>query len=222
LSDSVLTIETFIEPMFGENAYVIGAADGEGSMVGWVIDPSFPPQVDQLLTYISEQGIKVEKIILTHGHADHIAGVDRVHDAYPQAEVWIGREDELMLSDGEKNLSGNFGMGFALEARPDSDLAPGTELTLGQTCWRVLDTSGHSPGGRSLYCAEAGAVFVGDALFSGSIGRTDFPDSDHHQFISNILKNLMTLPDETAVYSGHGPVTFIGIEHKSNPFLSDA
>jgi glyoxylase-like metal-dependent hydrolase (beta-lactamase superfamily II) len=84
-----------------------------------------------------------------------------------------------------------------------------------------LDTSGHSPGGRSLYCPQARVVFTGDALFAGSIGRTDFPGSDHTQFIRNIREQLLSLPPETVIYSGHGPTSTIGNERKSNPFLSE-
>ena len=221
MSDSLLNIETFVEPTFGENAFVVSTADERGETAGWVIDPSFPPQVDQLLKYIREQSIGIEKIILTHGHADHIAGLDRVHQAHPQVRVLIGQGDRSMLADANENLSAPFGMPLELSTPADGDLEPGMLLTLGQTAWQVLDTSGHSPGGRSLYCAPAGLVIVGDALFAGSIGRTDFPGSNHRQLISNIRRHLLTLPDDTAVYSGHGPVTFIGNERKSNPFLSD-
>jgi glyoxylase-like metal-dependent hydrolase (beta-lactamase superfamily II) len=99
-------------------------------------------------------------------------------------------------------------------------LAAGGELTLDGTTWKILDASGHSPGGRALYCAVAAVVIVGDALFQGSIGRTDFHNSRHDRLISNIKTNLLTLPDETRVYSGHGPVTTIGAERRTNPFLA--
>lgn len=210
-----------MEPTFGENALVVSTTDQQGEAVGWVIDPSFPPQVDQLLKYIGEHGVRIEKIILTHGHADHIAGIDRVHQEHPQAQVLIGQGDRSMLADANVNLSAPFGMPLELSTPADGDLEPGRPLTLGSTEWQVLDTSGHSPGGRSLYCAAAGLVIVGDALFAGSIGRTDFPGSNHRLLISNIRHHLLTLPDDTAVYSGHGPITFIGNERKSNPFLSD-
>ncbi|UCD30313.1 MAG: MBL fold metallo-hydrolase [Planctomycetota bacterium] len=221
MSDSLLNIETFVEPNFGENAFVISTTDERGGKVGWVIDPSFPPQVNQLLEYIYQQAIGIEKIILTHGHADHIAGLDYVYQAHREAGVLIGKGDKSMLADANKNLSGPFGMPLVLQTEADEDLEPSMSLILGQTTWKVLDTSGHSPGGRSLYCADAGVVIVGDALFAGSIGRTDFPGSDHQQLIANIRNHLLTLPDEIRVYTGHGPVTFIGNERKSNPYLSD-
>ena len=211
-----LSIETFVEDSFGENAYVVST---EGR--AWVIDPSFPPQVHQLLHFVSSSKLEVEKIVLTHGHADHIAGVDFVHAAHPRAELWIASEDAIMLTDANANLSGPYGMGFTVQTPPDGDLQPGIKLQLGRFSWTVLDTSGHSPGGRTLYCAEAGVVLAGDALFAGSIGRTDFPGSDHYRLIRSIRENLLKLPDETVVYSGHGPITTIGKERKFNPFLTD-
>jgi len=221
LSNSLINIQTFVDSMFGENAFVISTQDQRGGAVGWVIDPSFPPQTDQLLEYVSEDGIVIEKILLTHGHGDHIAGVDRVRQAHPKAELMIAEADKSMLTDAAKNLSKPFGVELVLETAADGDLLPNMDLTLGQMSWKVLDTSGHSPGGRSFYCADAGIVFVGDALFAGSIGRTDFPWSNHHRLIDNIREHLLSLPDKTVVYSGHGPTTLIGNERKSNPFLTD-
>lgn len=221
MADPNLNIEVFVDQVFGENACVLHAPGADETPVGWIIDPSFPPQVQQLLAYIARHRIQVEKIILTHGHADHIAGLDFAHTAHPEAEVWIARPDEPMLTDADRNLSAPFGLPLVMQTRADHDLAPGLELLLGSFAFRVLDTSGHSPGGRSLYCPAAGLVLAGDALFAGSIGRTDFPGCDHARLIRNIRESLLTLPDDTVVYSGHGPTTRIGIERKSNPFVSE-
>lgn len=221
MSSSDLRIQSFVEFTFGENAYVVSTRSEDGHTVGWVIDPSFPPAVEELLGYVAAEKIAVEKILLTHGHGDHIAGVDVVHRAHPCAQVGIAPADQPMLGDARKNLSAMFGMELAIEAPVDLALTSETTLTLGPLSWRVLDTSGHSPGGISLYCAKAGVVFTGDALFPGSIGRTDFPGSNGRQLVANIRRHLLTLPDETAVYAGHGPATTIGIERKSNPFLAE-
>ena len=126
-----------------------------------------------------------------------------------------------MLADANRNLSAPFGLAMTVRTRADTDLVAGMTLSLGRLTWQVLDTSGHSPGGISLHCPEGGVVFTGDALFAGSIGRADFPDSDGGRLIANIRENLLTLGDETIVYSGHGPITTIGNERKSNPFLSE-
>jgi len=222
MSDTTLVIETFVEPMFAENAYVISTTNSDGQRIGWIIDPGLDQQSEQLLAYVQREHITLEKIVLTHGHADHIAGLDTVHAAYPQAQVLIADADRAMLTDSQLNLSAPFGFDVVLETVADGDVEPGMELLLGQSKWIALDTSGHSPGGRSLYCPAAGVVFTGDALFAGSIGRTDFPGSDHARLIRNIREQLLALPPETVVYSGHGPTSTIGNERKSNPFLSDS
>lgn len=221
MSNSPLTIETFVDHRFGENAYVVSTVDKDGTSVGWVIDPSFPPQTDQLLEYVWRRKITVEKIVLTHGHADHIAGVDIIRAAWPNAQLAIGPGDRSMLIDANRNLSAPFGLELTVNTPVDLDLTVGLELSLGTLTWRVLDTRGHSPGGVSLYCPAAGVVFTGDAIFAGSIGRTDFPGSDGALLIRNLRQNLLTLPDQTRIYSGHGPITTVGRERKSNPFLAE-
>lgn len=221
MNHAPLEIETFLDASFGENAYVLSTSDENGANIGWVIDPSFPPQVHRLLDYVRDRNIRLERVVLTHGHLDHIAGVDAVRSAHPQARVAIAEAEQGAFADPEMNLSGSVGLPLTLRSRPDEDLPAGAELTLGSLTWRVLDVSGHSPAGRALYCPQAGVVFTGDALFAGSIGRTDFPGSDHRRLLDNIRRNLYTLPAETVVYSGHGPPTTIGNERKSNPFVSD-
>lgn len=221
MNPAPLHIETFVEPNFGENAYVLSSTDDNGLLVGWVIDPSFPPAVDDLLDYVTRSNIRIERTILTHGHLDHIAGIDAVKRQHPTAKFAMPAAEHAMLSSPDLNLSESMGAPLILRTRPDEDLRPGSELLLGALTWQVLDVSGHSPAGRALYCPEARVVFTGDALFSGSIGRTDFPGSDGRRLLCNIQSNLLTLPDETVVYSGHGPITTIGNERKFNPFLAD-
>lgn len=221
MNPDLLTITTFTDPTFGENAYVISLRDTDQVRDAWVIDPGLGGQAEQLLAYTAQAGLTVEKILLTHGHADHMAGVDTVKRAFPDAAILIGAEDEPMLADADLNLSAPFGFDVKLEASASANLNPDDTLELGPLTWKILDTAGHSPGGRSLYCEAARVVFTGDALFAGSIGRTDFPGSDHAQLIRNIREQLLSLPVDTVVYSGHGPKTTIAIERKSNPFLSD-
>jgi len=221
MKEHPVSIKVFVEPTFGENSLLVGAVSEGGGQTGWAIDPSFPPHVSRLIDAARDNGVEVEKIILTHGHGDHIAGIDAVAAAFPKAVLLIAGEDEPMLRNADLNLSAPFGTSVIVKTPVAADLVPGMELSLGPTRWQVLDTSGHTPGGRSLYCAACGLAIVGDALFAGSIGRTDFPGSDHQQLISNIRRQLLTLPGETIVYCGHGPTTTIENERKSNPFLAD-
>lgn len=216
--NSGIQIECFTENTFAENAYVISVKGHNGV---WVIDPSFKPKILQICEYIRDQNKVAEAVLLTHGHADHIAGVDTVLEQWPQASLLVAREEAVMLTDADANLSAPFGFDFRVAAKPTGWLDPGTLLTLGTSRWTVLDTSGHSPGGRSFYCPEADAVITGDALFAGSIGRTDFPGSSADKLIGNIRNNLFTLPDETRIYSGHGPVTTVQKERRYNPFLAE-
>lgn len=209
-------IETFVEAMFGENSVVVSTRDGGPC---WIVDPSFPPQCQQALAFIAEHELQLEAIVLTHGHADHIAGVEHVLHDHPDAPIWIGAEDDCMLTDPNANLSAPFGVQLVVPKSADMHLNSGDTVELDGTVWQVLDTSGHSPGGRSFYCAQAGIVIVGDALFAGSIGRVDFPGSSPQQLLDNIRDNLYTLPDETVVHTGHGPTTTIGAEKRTNPFV---
>lgn len=208
----------FVEPSFQENAYVLWPS---GETLCWIVDPGFPPQCHRLCRFVSETGLAPEAVVLTHGHADHIAGVDHVRQQFPQIGIWIHRDEEELLRSAAANLSAAFGVPVQSAHQPTSYLSPGQERKLGRTRWRVLDTAGHSPGGVSLYCPEAGLAIVGDALFAGSIGRTDFPHSDHQKLIANLRESLLSLPDETVVLSGHGPETTIGDERRSNPFLAE-
>ncbi len=217
LNHTVVHIAAFVEPNFGENAYVVDTGE-RGTC--WVIDPGLPPSVQQISVHISRRRLKPEAIVLTHAHADHIAGVPEVLGEFPTLPVFISKAERRLLSDPNANLSMLGGLPIGCDPPDVRDLEPPGPIKLGETSWDVADVSGHSPGGRSIYCREAGAVIVGDALFEGSIGRTDFPGSHHERLIRNIRMNLFSLPDDTVVYSGHGPATTIGHEKRTNPYLA--
>jgi len=131
----------------------------------------------------------------------------------------FGEPEWAALSDPKVNLSFMTGRNFTTNVSDPRDLPHGETMELDGTTWEIRDTSGHSPGGRSFYCAELGVVFVGDALFAGSVGRVDFHNSNADRLIRNIREQLMTLPDDTRVISGHGPDTTIGHERRTNPFI---
>jgi glyoxylase-like metal-dependent hydrolase (beta-lactamase superfamily II) len=182
-----------------------------------VVDPGLG--LGHLIDSIHRQGPTLARILLTHGHGDHIVGISELRQAFPTAPVCCPAAEVDLLTDAEKNLSAL--CGFDITVSPaDELLEPGKTLTLDKLVWHLLDTSGHSPGGMSFYCRQAGVVLSGDALFAGSIGRTDIPGADEAALLSHIRANLLTLPDDTLVYPGHGPATTIGDERRQNPFLS--
>ena len=196
------------------NCYLVRCADE-----AWVIDPSMWP--GPLLNFLGSEGVTVTAVLLTHGHGDHIAGVDDVLAAHPGARLLCPAAETHMLVDVQANLSASLGFPIRVAAACEA-VDPGDELTLGGSAWRVLDTAGHTVGGASYYCAAEAVVFTGDALFAGGVGRTDIPGGDWEQLLGAIRENLLTLPDETRALPGHGPATTIGRERAGNPYLTRA
>ena len=182
----------------------------------WVIDPGFGPV--QVVAHLQRRELKPDRIVLTHGHCDHVAGIPAIREAFGPVPVWCPAADAAMLPDPALNLSQPFGLPMSLPPA-DEIFRPGQTLELGDSAWEVLDTSGHTPGGVSLYCSAEAVAFTGDALFAMGVGRTDFPGSDGPLLLANIREKLLSLPDETVVYPGHGPKTTIGAEKRQNPFL---
>jgi len=216
MSQSPYRFDVTNDPMFAENAYTVYRRDGGPC---WIIDPGLPPQAEQIIALVRTHRLKPEAVLLTHAHGDHIAGVDDVRDALGPLPLYLGKPEWPMLGDPQQNLSVNIGLELSVRDDGVRDLAPGANLELDGGSWQILDTSGHSPGGRSLYCAEQDVVIVGDALFAGSVGRVDFHHSDGPRLIQNIRASLMTLPDEVRVLSGHGAETTIGVERQTNPYI---
>ncbi len=179
-----------------------------------VIDPGDDAQA--ILKIIKEKGLKVKYIINTHAHFDHV-GANRAIKEATGAELLIHEDDAPVLA-AVSSQSRSFGMNPVSSPSPDRLLKHGDIITAGEISLKVLHTPGHTAGGISLL--EEGLVFTGDALFAGSIGRTDFPGGDLMTLLRSIRTNLMTLPDDTKVFSGHGPASTIGDERAENPFLN--
>jgi glyoxylase-like metal-dependent hydrolase (beta-lactamase superfamily II) len=179
-----------------------------------VVDPGDDAQ--DILKVIKDKGLRVRYIVNTHAHFDHVGANKAVKDA-TGAELLLHEADAPVLA-AVASQSRSFGMGPVSSPPPDRLLKHGDRIVAGEVSLKVLHTPGHTPGGISLL--EQAIVFTGDALFAGSIGRTDFPGGDLRTLIRSIKTNLMTLPDDTKVFSGHGPASTIGDERAENPFLT--
>jgi hydroxyacylglutathione hydrolase len=199
---------------FMTNTYILY---NEETMEGLVVDPSFSPE--QYIKAIEEKKIHLTSIFLTHAHVDHMAGMNELRKAFPEARMYMDKRDRPFLRDPEKNLSYMFPTPTLVD---DANVwvKDGDEIETSGYTFQVIDTAGHTPGGISFYLKKEGIVFTGDSLFQGSIGRTDFPGGSMKELTGSIRKNLFTLPDSTVVLSGHGEQTTIGQEKRTNPFLT--
>ena len=193
------------------NCYIV---HDEKTKEAIVIDPGDDGR--EILDLIREKGLKVRYIVNTHAHFDHVGANKLLKDA-TGAELLIHEADSGLLST-TANHARMFGMTAPSSPKADRYVKHGDVLTVGALTLTVLHTPGHSAGGISL--AGDGMVFTGDALFAGSIGRTDLPGGDLMTLITSIKTYLLSLPDDTVVLSGHGPQSTIGDERRENPFLN--
>lgn len=216
-----LHIETFSLSDWMTNCYVLRA---EGQTAGsqeegrecWIVDAGFEPR--PLIGYIRDKKLTPRAVLVTHAHVDHIAGLAELRGEWPSLPILVHPAEQAALRDPMLNLSGFLGQEVKAPAAT-GPLEDGQRLRLAGLEFRVLHAPGHSPGSVTLYQAEEGVALVGDVLFLDSVGRTDFPNSDHRTLIRSIQEKLLTLPDETRVLPGHGPETTIGRERRHNPFL---
>jgi len=192
------------------NCFIVGCEDTRKAVV---IDPG--DDSDRILLSLAESKLTVKYIINTHGHFDHV-GANRKMKEATGAELMIHPSDSPMLGL-LTSAAASFGLSAENSPGADKEIVDGDIISFGKVELKVIHTPGHSPGGVSLY--TKGHVFVGDTLFAGSIGRTDFPGGDYNTLISSVQKRLFPLGDDTRVYCGHGPQTTIGQEKKFNPFV---
>jgi glyoxylase-like metal-dependent hydrolase (beta-lactamase superfamily II) len=211
-----LQIHTIVSMPFEENTYVVWRADRTDAVV---FDPGLEP--DLILDFLQQQQLTIVAILNTHGHADHIGGNEALKRAFPEAPLLIGTGDAPMLEDAEANLSGPFGVPIT-SPPADRTVAEGDVVEIAGLRFEVLDIPGHSPGHVVFLLRDAPCrVFGGDVLFRGSIGRYDFPGGDGQLLIQGIRTKLFTLPDDTIVYPGHGPVTTVAHERRTNPYAAE-
>ncbi|MDP1660843.1 MAG: MBL fold metallo-hydrolase [Phycisphaerales bacterium] len=220
--DAPLRIKAYTLGPYATNCYVLWL---EGGTDAWIVDASFDP--GPIVRDVRELGLKPSRLLLTHAHVDHIAGVEEVLGTLRQPgsaapALMIHTDESQWLVDPVLNLSAMGGV--PVTTRPaDGLLAHGQRIVLGDPStgveFEVLHTPGHSPGGVSFYSPSHGVVLAGDALFAGSIGRTDFPGGDLPTLERSIRERLYTLPRQTRVLAGHGPDTTVGDEMDTNPYV---
>jgi glyoxylase-like metal-dependent hydrolase (beta-lactamase superfamily II) len=211
------------EPFF-KNGFVLGC---EETREGVIVDPG--DEVGELLAAAAGHELSIVNILLTHAHLDHVTGVGAAKRAL-NVPVWLHRDDNFLY---EQVVEQGRMFGLRVEKQPPIDkfydlstglkAGPPTPLRFGRYDVRVLHTPGHCPGGVCLAVTKDGetssTLFVGDTLFAGSIGRTDLPGGDTATLLRSIRDVLFRFPDDTVVWSGHGEVTTIGRERRTNPFL---
>ena len=198
---------------FLANCYIVGS-DKTGE--GIIIDPV--AEAETIMDNVRQLGLTIKLIVATHSHPDHIMALGQLKEETGAPFAMHEAEAAGMIASGMSRVMGLFMSGSAEPLpKPDMSLKDGDAIEVGDLSFTVLHTPGHSPGGISIY--GHGMVFVGDTLFNFSIGRTDFPGCSHQQLIDSINTKLLTLPDETIVYPGHGPQTTIRAERQHNPFL---
>ncbi|RYM02202.1 MBL fold metallo-hydrolase [Sporolactobacillus sp. THM7-7] len=196
------------------NCYVL---EDEQTKEALIIDPG--SEMDRIASIVGEKKLHPLAILLTHAHFDHIGALDPVRDRW-HIPAYLHENEKDWPQDSDKNGSALFTMTEAFHDRPVEYLLTKEEtMDIGPFTFDILETPGHSPGGVSFYFKEANVVFCGDALFNGSIGRTDIYAGDQMQLLQSITTKLLTLPPDTVVCPGHGFTTTIGHEAETNPFL---
>jgi glyoxylase-like metal-dependent hydrolase (beta-lactamase superfamily II) len=197
---------------FQENCYIIGDED---SGVGAVIDPG--DEAARIAMAVEKTGLDIGSIIVTHAHIDHVGGVIFLADEY-SCPVLMHEESEPLL-EGLPTQAMMMGIRFGKVPTVDRYVGDEETLEVGDLRLRSLYTPGHAPGHLAFYVEDEGLVLSGDALFAGSVGRVDLPGGSMEVLMRSIEERLLTLPEETVVYPGHGPRTTIGDERATNPFL---
>jgi hydroxyacylglutathione hydrolase len=207
-----IRVEATADQQFRTNSYLVEDEDTKDAVI---IDANVEPR--DMIQLVGRRGVKVKAVLLTHTDVDHIAGLPDLIAALGPFQVAV-HEAERDVVMGGKPLRRQYAFNFPPVAETD-DLVEGTRYRAGSLEFEVLHTPGHSPGGVTLRVGDN--LFTGDALFAGSIGRSDFDNSDGAALLDGIRTKLLSQPDDLVVYSGHGPATTIGRERETNPFLND-
>lgn len=214
----MLKVKMFVFNPFGESTYLVFNPATKDAVV---IDPGMgtAEENEEFAGFVEASGLTVRGIVNTHLHLDHCFGANYVKDKYGVAVA--AHTSDAFLGSNIDDQARKFGIRLkGRDVMIDAPLADGDTIQIGDDRLEVIHTPGHTPGGVCLYSADGGFLIAGDTLFKGSVGRTDLPGGDYAQLIGSIKNKLLTLPDATVVYPGHGPATTIGDEKKYNPFLN--
>ncbi len=207
-------VHAIVSMPFEENSYIVWQESAKGAVV---IDPGLEP--DLILGFLREHDLTARAILNTHGHADHIGGNGALKSVFPDAPLIIGEREAPMLTDAQANLSAPFGLPIT-SPPADRTVNEGDTVEAAGVTFEVYEIPGHSPGHVVFVVRNSPClVFGGDVLFRGGIGRFDFPGGSEAQLLRGIRRKLFTLPPDTVIYPGHGPVTTVAHEIKTNPFL---
>lgn len=212
-----MNIEIFINNPWQENTYLLYDETGEAIIIdcGCMRDA----ENQKILSFLEEKDLRLVKLINTHLHIDHVFGIKFIKETFGFSTC-ANKDDEYLLAEAPR-YSEVLGL-QRIEQPPalEENILDGDVIKFGNTSLKALHTPGHSPGGMCYYCEQDSVVFVGDTLFSSSIGRTDLPGGSLDSLISGIKSKLLVLPGKTKVYTGHGPSTTIDYEKHHNPFLT--
>ena len=219
-----MIIEELTVTAFQQHTRILGC---EKTRQAICIDPG--DEAERIVETLDRRGLNLQAIALTHAHLDHVGGVAALKKLKPDAKINLHKGDEFMYTGLPEQpawigipRSQWAALGFVFEPPPPVDeyWTDSQTYDVGELQFEVRHCPGHTPGHVVLYEAKERKVFVGDVLFAGSIGRTDLPGGSTAQLLDSIKNKLLTLPDEVTVYSGHGPLTTIGEERLTNPFLT--
>lgn len=219
-----MIIEQFVLTPFQQNTRVVACEDTGKAIC---IDPG--EESTEVVDFIRESGFDLTAICLTHGHLDHVGGTSFMHENFPTAEILIHKDDEdlyyalpqqpLMMGIKPNQLSA-MGLDYDDPPRITRNVGHAETLEIGRLNFEIRHCPGHTLGHIILVEKNEKAVFTGDCLFSGTIGRTDLPGGDYEQLIASINENILVFDDDFTAYCGHGPETTIGHEKTANPFLN--